>query len=90
MFAIVDIFWFAAGGALIWFCRPKIEELVIGANALSKKLHAQADALAATVLKQQRLGERVLGWCADDPVSNQPDAFRAAPGVSGATFPVKF
>lgn len=50
----------------------------------------QADALAAAVLKHQRLGERVLGWCPDDPVSNRPDAFRAAPGVSGATFPVKF
>lgn len=41
---------FGAGGALIWFFRPKIEELVIGANALSRKLHAQADALAAKKL----------------------------------------
>jgi poly-beta-1,6-N-acetyl-D-glucosamine N-deacetylase len=57
---------------------------------LSSANPPQADALAAAVLKHQRLGERVLGWCADDPVSNQPDAFRAAPGVSGATFPVKF
>lgn len=47
LFAVIDIFWFAAGGALIWFCRPKIEELVIGANALSKKLHAQAVVLEA-------------------------------------------
>lgn len=45
MFAFVDIFWFAAGGAAIWFGRPTIEKWVIGANALSAKLHAQADAL---------------------------------------------
>ena len=45
MFAFIDIFWFAAGGALIWFGRPTIEKWVIGANALSAKLHAQADAL---------------------------------------------
>lgn len=34
---------FGAGGAFIWFFRTKIETLVIGANALSAKLHAQAD-----------------------------------------------
>jgi len=45
MFAMIDIVWFAAGGALIWFGRPTIEKWVIGANALSAKLHAQADAL---------------------------------------------
>lgn len=42
-----DVIVFVAGGALIWFFRPKIEELVLGANALSKKLHAQADVFAA-------------------------------------------
>jgi hypothetical protein len=42
---IVFTVGFGAGCALIWFLRPKIEELVIGTNALSKKLHAQADAL---------------------------------------------
>jgi hypothetical protein len=51
MWAPIDGFMFSlgfgAGGALIWFFRPKIEELVIGANKLSAKLHAQADALAA-------------------------------------------
>lgn len=36
---------FAAGGALIWFFKEKIEGLVIGANALSAKLHAKADAI---------------------------------------------
>ena len=38
---------FLAGGAAIWFGKTKIEELVIGANALSKKLHAKADELKA-------------------------------------------
>ena len=57
---------------------------------LSSANPPQAEALAAAVLQHQRLGERVLGWCSDDPVSNKPDAFRAAPAVSGATFPVKF
>jgi hypothetical protein len=37
---------FLAGGALIWFCRDSIEKMVIGANALSRKLHDKADAIA--------------------------------------------
>ena len=49
-----------------------------------------AEALARAVVAYQRSGESTLGWCPDDPVANQPDAARAAPGVSGATFPVKF
>lgn len=36
---------FGAGGALIWFGKDKIQALVIGANALSAKLHAKADAI---------------------------------------------
>ncbi len=42
---------FAAGGALIWFFKDKIQGLVIGANALSAKLHAKADAIAAAARK---------------------------------------
>jgi hypothetical protein len=42
---------FVAGGALIWFCKDKIQALVIGVNALSAKLHAQADALTAAAKK---------------------------------------
>jgi hypothetical protein len=38
---------FLAGGALIWFGRTTIEKMVIGANALSRKLHAKADEIAA-------------------------------------------
>jgi hypothetical protein len=40
-----------SGGALIWFCKDKIQALVIGANALSAKLHAQADAISVTAKK---------------------------------------
>jgi hypothetical protein len=42
---------FGCGGALIWLTKDKIQALVIGANALSAKLHAQADALAAMARK---------------------------------------
>lgn len=42
---------FVAGGTLIWFCKDKIQTLFVGANALSAKLHAQADALAAAAKK---------------------------------------
>ena len=42
---------FGCGGALIWFFKDRIQALVIGANALSAKLHAQADAIAAAAKK---------------------------------------
>ena len=42
---ISGILGFAAGGAVVWFCKDKIESLVIDANTLSAKLHARADAL---------------------------------------------
>lgn len=42
---------FVGGGALIWFFKDKIQALVIGANALSAKLHAKADAIAAAAKK---------------------------------------
>lgn len=37
---------FIAGGALIWFGKDAIQKMVIGANALSAKLHSKADAIA--------------------------------------------
>jgi hypothetical protein len=40
---------FTAGGAVIWFFKDPFQKLVIGANALSAKLHAKADAIAAAV-----------------------------------------
>jgi hypothetical protein len=49
MTAFVFALGFAFGGALIWFCKDKIQEIVIGANALSAKLHAKADALRAAL-----------------------------------------
>ena len=36
---------FVAGGALIWFFKTQIQGIVIDANKLSAKLHAQADSL---------------------------------------------
>lgn len=42
---------FVAGCAAIWFGKDAIQKLVIGANALSAKLHAKADAIAASVKK---------------------------------------
>ena len=52
MFALTflgDTLVFAAGFALCWFGKPTIQKLVIGASALSAKLHAQADAIAPKV-----------------------------------------
>ena len=42
---------FGCGGALIWFFKGSIQKMVIGANALSAKLHAQADALTVAAKK---------------------------------------
>ena len=42
---------FLAGGALIWFGRNTIEKMVIGANALSRKLHDKADEIAKVARK---------------------------------------
>ena len=42
---------FVAGGALIWFCKTRIQALVVDANTLAAKLHAEADAIAVLVRK---------------------------------------
>jgi hypothetical protein len=42
---IRDFGFFVAGGAFMWFGKATIQKMVIGANALSAKLHAEADAL---------------------------------------------
>lgn len=39
------ILGFIAGGAFVWFTKSALQQMVIGANALSAKLHAQADAI---------------------------------------------
>jgi hypothetical protein len=38
---------FAGGGAFIWFCKDWVQKTVLGANALSAKLHAKADQISA-------------------------------------------
>lgn len=42
---------FAAGFAVCWFFKPTVQKWVLGVNALSAKLHAQADALTAAAKK---------------------------------------
>ena len=42
---ISGVLAFVTGGAFIWFFKTKLQSLVIDANKLSAKLHAQADAL---------------------------------------------
>lgn len=42
---------FLAGCALIWFGRETIQRWVIGANALSRKLHDKADAISEAARK---------------------------------------
>ena len=42
---------FVAGGALIWFCKTRLQAVVIDANALAAKLHAEAEAVAARIRK---------------------------------------
>lgn len=48
---IVGIICFGAGGTFIWFGKDSIQKLVIGANALSAKLHAKADAISGDLKK---------------------------------------
>ncbi len=47
IFDISFVLGFGAGGAVCWFFKPWIQKMVLGANALSAKLHAEADALKA-------------------------------------------
>jgi hypothetical protein len=42
---VSGVLGFVSGGAFIWFFKTNIQSLVIDANRLSAKLHAQADAL---------------------------------------------
>ena len=41
----------AAGAMLIWFCKTRIQAMVVDANVLAARLHAEADAIAALVRK---------------------------------------
>ena len=42
---------FAGGGAFVWFFKDVVQKAVLGANALSAKLHAKADAITAAARK---------------------------------------
>ena len=48
---ISGVLGFGSGAAVVWFFKDQIQGLVIGANALSAKLHAKADAIAAAAKK---------------------------------------
>ncbi len=50
-FVLVLAAGFVAGSALVWVCKTRIQALVIDANRLSAQLHAEADAIAATIKK---------------------------------------
>jgi hypothetical protein len=47
--ALFGALCFGCGGAFIWFAKVKLQSLVIDANTLSAKLHAQADKIKAAV-----------------------------------------
>lgn len=47
MFAAIDIAWFVAGGAAIWFGKDKILAWYKGAEAFAQDLKAKATALEA-------------------------------------------
>jgi hypothetical protein len=50
---LADVLIFVAGGTFMWFAKTSIQKIVLGANALSAKLHADATALeAASVAKK--------------------------------------
>ena len=51
MFDLSFAIGFGAGGTLIWIFKERIQGLVIGANALSAKLHARADQISAAAKK---------------------------------------
>jgi hypothetical protein len=40
-----------AGGALVWFCKTRIQALAVDANTLAARLHAEAEAISALVRK---------------------------------------
>jgi hypothetical protein len=42
---------FVSGGALIWFYKTRIQALVVDANSLAAKLHAEANAVTALIRK---------------------------------------
>ena len=49
MMLFASLISFAAGGALIWFGKEKIQALVIGTNAVVARLEAKAAKLKAVL-----------------------------------------
>jgi len=41
----------AAGATLIWFCKTRIQMIVVDANVLAARLRAEADVVATLVRK---------------------------------------
>jgi hypothetical protein len=49
MTTFVSLVSFAAGGALIWFAKDKIQAFILGSKALATNLEAKAAALKAAL-----------------------------------------
>ena len=47
MFAVVDLFYLAVGGALVWFYKDEFLAWTKGAEAFAAKLKADAEAIEA-------------------------------------------
>jgi hypothetical protein len=60
--------------------------------ALKSPLRSPLNAadLSARMTDFQVRGGTALGWCPDEPITDQPRAAQAAPAVSASTYPVKF
>jgi hypothetical protein len=48
---MVDILWFVAGGALVWFCKDALIKYWKGAEKFAQDLKAKADAISSAVKK---------------------------------------
>lgn len=51
LFAMIDIVWFAAGGALVWFYKDSLVKWWKGAEKFAQDLKAKADAISSAVKK---------------------------------------
>jgi hypothetical protein len=54
MFAMVDILWFVAGGAVIWFFREPVTVWYKGAEDYIGTLHDKIKAVAAAAEKAEK------------------------------------
>ena len=87
---------------LVLYSAAQLAALHAGEGASSRPLSAYqglwledpqalgAQALVAQTRAFQLRGGTAIGWCPDDPLQDQPNAALAAPGVSAATFPLRF